>query len=89
MKKLLKPALGLFLAGMMACQPKVQESAEKEIPAKNDKARVDIYSPVQLTTDLAQLSEAEKKMIPLLIDAAKIMDALFWQQAYGNKQMLL
>ena len=28
-------------------------------------------------------------MIPLLIDAARVMDDLFWQQAYGDKQALL
>ena len=28
-------------------------------------------------------------MIPLLIDAAKIMDDIFWIEAYGDKQVLL
>src|SRR4051812_14299079 len=28
-------------------------------------------------------------MIPLLIDAATQMDAIFWQQAYGNRDSLL
>ena len=28
-------------------------------------------------------------MIPLLIDASKIMDDLFWLQAYGDKRPLL
>ena len=28
-------------------------------------------------------------MIPLLIDAAKVMDDLFWLQTYGDKQALL
>jgi hypothetical protein len=42
-----------------------------------------------LTADLAKLSENERKMILLLIDAARSMDAIFWWQAYGNRDSLL
>lgn len=51
--------------------------------------RLAAYAPVKLTTDLDLLSDKEKEMIPLLIQAAQIMDDLFWQQAYGNKDSLL
>lgn len=47
------------------------------------------YAPVKLTADLSALSEKEKQMIPLLIQAAEIMDELYWQQSYGNKDSLL
>ena len=47
------------------------------------------YAPVKLTADLSALSEKEKQMIPLLIEAADIMDELYWQQSYGNKDSLL
>jgi hypothetical protein len=47
------------------------------------------FASFKLTTDLSVLSENEKKMIPLLIDAAKIMDDIFWIEAYGDKQALL
>lgn len=54
------------------------------------KQRLDIYQPVDLTADLSHLSADQKKMIGLLIDASKIMDELFWAQAYpGDKQELL
>ncbi len=57
---------------------------------KNELIRADIYAPFKLTTDISTLSESEKKMIPLLIEAAKIMDGLFWKQAYiGDKDSLL
>lgn len=46
------------------------------------------YTPVRLTTDLP-LSQADRRMIPLLIDAAREMDALFKLQAYGNLDSLL
>lgn len=47
------------------------------------------YAPVTLTTDVSKLSDKEKQILPLLIQAAKLMDDLFWQQAYGNKDSLL
>lgn len=47
------------------------------------------YAPVKLTADLSSLSEKEKQMIPLLIEAADIMDELYWQQSFGNKDSLL
>jgi len=47
------------------------------------------FASFKLTTDLSVLSENEKKMIPLLIDVAKIMDDIFWIEAYGDKQALL
>lgn len=51
--------------------------------------RVDEYATVKLTTDISKLSEPEKKMISLLINAAEIMDTLFAYQAYGNLDSLL
>lgn len=47
------------------------------------------YASVKLTTDLSQLTEKEKQMIPLLIDAARIMDTLYWDQSYGSPDSLL
>ncbi len=51
--------------------------------------RLDKYVPVKLTTDIAQLSAKEKEMIPILVDAAKIMDKLFWYEAYGEKNEIV
>ena len=52
-------------------------------------ARPEIYAPVELKSDLASLSANERRMLGLFIDAAAIMDALFWRQAYGDKNALL
>ncbi|QEG38281.1 dipeptidyl-peptidase 3 family protein [Roseimaritima ulvae] len=51
--------------------------------------RLDQYAPVRLTTDLSQLSDREKQMLPLLIEAADIMDRCFWYEAYGDREQLL
>jgi hypothetical protein len=56
--------------------------------ADHVRADLDKYVTIKLTTD-AQLTEKEKQMIPLLIQAAQIMDQCFWYEAYGNPNTLL
>lgn len=63
---------------------KISKKAEnKEIQQK-----IKQYAKVKLTTDVSKLSDKEKKMIPLLIKAVKIMDDLFWYETYGDKKAL-
>ena len=47
------------------------------------------YTPVRLTADLSVLSERERHMIPLLIQAAQEMDTIFWQEVYPSHDSLL
>jgi len=68
------------------------EVAIRETPAQaavEQPSRFEIYATVRLTADLGHLSDRQKQMIPLLIDASRIMDELFWLQAYGQKDTLL
>ncbi|QNK62865.1 Zn-dependent hydrolase [Pedobacter sp. PAMC26386] len=51
--------------------------------------RLDIYETVKLTTNLNALSANERKILPLLIQAAQIMDELFWKQAYPQRDSLM
>ena len=46
------------------------------------------YATVRLTTDMHALTESERRMIPLLIEAARYMDDAFWVQAYGDRNEL-
>lgn len=46
------------------------------------------YAKVKLTTDISPLSQREKAMLILFIQASKIMDDLFWIEAYGDKSEL-
>jgi hypothetical protein len=64
-------------------QPVVQP-VETQSPS-----RFDIYAEVNLKTDLSHLSERQRQMIGLLIDAGKITDDIFWQQVWGDKDELL
>jgi hypothetical protein len=52
------------------------------------KQKADEFVAFRLTTDLSVLSEKEKQMLPLLLEAAKISDEIFWQQAFGDKKLL-
>ena len=47
------------------------------------------YVNVKLTADLNVLTENERKMLPILIQAANKMNDLFWYESYGNKTELL
>ena len=47
------------------------------------------FAVVRLTTDLTTLTVKEKEMIPYLIEAAKLMDDLYWEQALGDKEKFL
>lgn len=47
------------------------------------------YTTVELSYDSSALTAKERQMLPLLMDAARAMDAIYWQQAYGNRDSLL
>jgi Peptidase family M49 len=47
------------------------------------------YTPVRLTADLGGLSDRDRRMIPLLIDAAAEMDTVYRQQYYPALDSLL
>ena len=67
-----------------------EEASVVSAPAEAEKpSRFDIYTEVGLTTDLSHLSDNQRQMIGLLIDAAKITDDIFWQQVWGDKDELL
>jgi hypothetical protein len=51
--------------------------------------RLDIYEKVKLTTNINDLSVSERQILPLLIQAAKVMDDLYWKQVYPQRDSLL
>jgi hypothetical protein len=76
--------LGLVVAALLvlpACAPKAKPGATASGLSK--------YTEVTLTADLGALTEKERRMIPLLIDACQAMDEIFWLEAYGDKTKLL
>jgi hypothetical protein len=63
----------------------VEQAPEIEFqPLEVVAPRPDIYAQFTLTADLGRLTDDQKKMISILIDASQIMDDLYWRQAYGD-----
>ncbi|MGB4283422.1 MAG: Zn-dependent hydrolase, partial [Bacteroidales bacterium] len=85
-KKLLLMSVVLLIVAS-SCQRNQPKQDETKMAAM--KQKVDEYAIVQLTTDLGQLTEKERQILPLLFQAADIMDELYWLQTYGNKEELL
>ena len=85
--------ISLFFVLISACKTDNARLPKKQVTETNIKTEmqknIDSYISVKLTTDLSKLSVNQKKMIPLLIKAADIMNELFWEETYGNKQVLL
>lgn len=83
--------LSVLALSLTSCHQK--NSSESTAEIKTDSTRyfpmVSKYVEITLSADLSQLSDNQKKMISILIDAAKEMDELFWLQSYGNKDSLL
>lgn len=82
LRRLAAPSL---LLALLACG-----GASEEQPAAMDyQEKLDIYTGFKLETDRSALTDKEREMIPLLVEAAQIMDGLFWRQAFGDKDELL
>jgi len=73
-----------------------QPAVEQNTPPPTDAAARDIqaqtarFAPVSLTADLSKLPDNEKQALKRLVQASKIIDALFLRQVWaGNEPMLL
>ena len=86
---------GLILAALAltGCnnQPITDSGQAKDsiIKSKDIEERVAEYISVKLDCDISKLSSKEKAMIPLLIEAAEIIDNIYWKQTWGDKEALL
>ncbi|HEX9731070.1 MAG TPA: Zn-dependent hydrolase [Thermoanaerobaculia bacterium] len=73
----------------LACQPQAPEQPTAATEESEIRNLLDKYTTFRLEADLSGLTDDERRMIPLLIDAARAMDAVFWRQAYGESEALL
>lgn len=86
----------LLIFGIISCNDTRKNTDANDTSALNKDSlqsyvdqRLDIYETVKLTTNLNDLTTSERKILPLLIRAAQIMDNLFWKQAYPQRDSLL
>lgn len=90
--KLSKIALSILLSSTLAtvaCSPqntntKTEQPAAKSTLVNDYQGKLDIYKEVTLNAPIDHLSNNQKQMLSLLIDASKIMDDLFWKQSFGE-----
>jgi hypothetical protein len=83
----------LFAAGLTGCgadsRAGVPASTADSTHRSDIGRRLAQYIPVRLTADLSRLSDKERRMLPLLIDAAAVMDTIYWAQVYPARDSLL
>jgi hypothetical protein len=85
MKQGLGVAIYAVTMGLAACTGRTEAPEAKAMTPQRTK-----YVEVALTSDLyAKLTDKERAMVPLLIDACREMDAIFWWEGYGDKEALL
>ncbi len=71
-----------------ACGNKKVEQPQEPVQEKTTNLS-DKYAEYTLTTDISHLSDNEREMLKLLFEAADIMDGLFWNENYGEKEELM
>lgn len=76
----------LLIVGCNESKTTTEESTENQSEMKQKLSK---YVSVKLTSELAGLSENQRQMLPILIEAADKMNALFWYEAYGDQTELL
>jgi hypothetical protein len=68
---------------LASCGAEAPPEASVE-PLLTVEPRPQIYADFSLTADLSELTDNQREMIGILIEASVIMDNLFWRQAYGD-----
>jgi hypothetical protein len=85
-------SLGFFISCGNNASIDSNESKEA-VTVNNYKAvngvNLDIYANVELKTDISHLSDNEREVLKLMFQAANLMEDIYWQQAYGNREELL
>lgn len=76
-----RPTLLAALLALSACNP-AGDAPSAPSPMQEF---VDQYATIRLTSDLSHLSENDREVVRLLIEAVGPMDHVFWMQAYGDK----
>ena len=82
--RILVRASGAALAAMILVSCTQETPSEEVVLLTVVEPRPEIYAEFTLTADLSHLTDNQREMIKLLIDASQIMDDLYWRQTYGD-----
>ena len=79
----------LFLAACTSPSATPQDDTlEVDTAVQDGRVRPNIYAAVRLEANLTALSANDREMLPLLFQAADIMDSVFWREAWGRPDSL-
>src|SRR5688572_5678676 len=89
-----KSLIGMMLValGGVACEAGPGGAGDSGVAssgATDIQRRMGTYTSVTLAADTTGLTPNERRMIPILIDAAKAMDPIYWMQAWGSRDSLM
>ncbi|MDZ7771970.1 MAG: Zn-dependent hydrolase [Balneolaceae bacterium] len=79
----------IFLSGISLALAALLISACESGEGMGVEERLGQYTSVTLTAEVDSLSESQRRMIPILIEAAGAMDEVFWMQAWGDRTALM
>jgi hypothetical protein len=90
-------AAAVAVAALVACRqeppppppPAAEAPKAAAVPKSYAEQHANDYATVRLTADLSAMSDAHKRMLALLVEAAQQMDGLFWKQWWGARDALL
>ncbi|OFX85727.1 MAG: hypothetical protein A2W99_05875 [Bacteroidetes bacterium GWF2_33_16] len=86
-RKLIITTFIFMLLFFFGCSRK--DKSKESMPQSKIEKLLMNYADVNLTANLNILTENQKKMLPLLFEAAQIIDELYWIQTCGKKDQLL
>jgi hypothetical protein len=78
-----------LLSGIVVFYSCKNQGQIKGDTSKDISMKLNDFATFKLTTDMSKLTAKEKEMIPVLIEAARLMDDIYWMEAYGDKNELL
>src|SRR5207253_213219 len=82
-----RAAAMLGLIGVAAVLVRAQEAAVPDTQKLQQMAAR--FAPTDITADVSRLSDADRRVLAKLVDASKIVDALFLRQVWGGNDALL
>ena len=76
--------------GLLACAAVFVRAQEARVPDTQTLQQMAArFAPTEISADLSKLSDADRRVLAKLVEASKIVDALFLRQAWaGNDAML-
>ncbi len=92
MKLILRFCPMLLVLALSGCNTSMVDTSKKEEPkmlaSSSLDAKIRRFAPTEITADMSQLSEGDRKALMKIIEAAKLLDPLFLRQVWSGNEAL-